>query len=155
MKLLIIGLLMFPALVFAQSFPKGPDARLTLGALCDMPVEYRYPEHIAYCGRDVDTVTKNEIFVSYRQLGYSLPSQSRADYKIDHYIPLCMGGANSKTNLWPQHISIYKQTDTLEEAICSKMRDGKMSQAAGVKMMKAVKNNLSLIPQAWSQLNSL
>lgn len=143
--------------VFAggKDFPMGPDARLTIGTLCDHPIEYRYPEQIAYCGRDVSTATKNEIFVAYRKLGFSLPSVTRADYKIDHYVPLCMGGSNHPDNLWPQHVSIYKQTDSLEEAICSKLRDGRISQADAVKMMKAVKNNLSLVKQAFAALSRL
>ncbi|MFL5785531.1 MAG: hypothetical protein ACJ76H_13025 [Bacteriovoracaceae bacterium] len=156
MKLLLLSFFVsLSAFATMPDFPQGPDARLTTGSLCDMPTEYRYPEHIAYCERNVDTSTKNDIFVAYRKLGYRLPSQTRADYKIDHYIPLCMGGANHTNNLWPQHVTIYKQTDSLEEAICAKMNEGKIHQADAVKMMKAVKNNLSLLKQAFAQLNAL
>jgi hypothetical protein len=139
----------------AIDYPMAPDARLTQGALCTTPTEHRYPEQIAYCERDVATQTKNDIFVAYRRLGYTLSSSTRQDYKIDHYIPLCMGGSNEVTNLWPQHITIYKQTDSLEQAICSKMSAGRMNQAAAVKMMKSVKNNLRLLPQAYAELNRL
>lgn len=151
--MLLLALVSYSA--FALDYPMGPDARLTTGSLCDRPTEYRYAEHIAYCERDVATATKNEIFVAYRRLGYLLPSNTRADYKIDHYIPLCMGGANNTNNLWPQHVTIYTQTDSLEEAICEKMKDGRMDQAAGVKLIKAVKNDLRLLPQAFAQLSRL
>ncbi len=151
--MLALMLVSFSAL--ALDYPMGPDARLTTGSLCDRPTEYRYAEHINYCERDVATVTKNDIFVAYRRIGYVLPSNTRADYKIDHYIPLCMGGANYTNNLWPQHVTIYNQTDSLEAAICSKMKDGKMNQAAAVKMIKSVKNDLRLLPQAIAQLSRL
>jgi hypothetical protein len=139
----------------AGDYPIAPDARLTIGTLCTTPTEHRYPEQIPYCERNVATATKNDIFVAYRRLGYKLPSNTRKDYKIDHYIPLCMGGSNQTNNLWPQHISIYTQTDSLEAAICEKMKAGRMYQAAAVKMMKAVKNNLRLLPQAFAELDRL
>lgn len=154
MKFMLLCLaISFSAL--AADYPMGPDARLTTGTLCTAPTEHRYSEQIPYCERDVATSTKNDIFVAYRRLGYLLPSNTRADYKIDHYIPLCMGGSNQTNNLWPQHVTIYSQTDTLEEAICDKMKAGRMKQVDGVKMIRAVKNNLSLIPQAIAQLNRL
>lgn len=140
---------------FGAEYPRAPDARLTLGALCTIPIQYRYPEQIPYCDRDVATEAKNEIFVAYRRLGYTLPSQDRRDYKIDHYIPLCMGGSNQSQNLWPQHVTIYTQTDSLEQAICDKMSAGRMKQADAVKMIKAVKNNLSLLSAAFAQLARL
>lgn len=156
----ILLILAFSCSVFAESdyftdFPMGPDARITTGSLCSSPIERRYPEQILYCGRNVDTATKNEIFTAYRRLGYVLPSNDRADYKIDHYIPLCMGGSNQNNNLWPQHVSIYKQTDNLEAAICDKMKAGRMNQADAVKMMKAVKNDLSKLAQAYATLQRL
>jgi hypothetical protein len=130
--------------VFAgENFPLRPDPQLTSGMLCDRPVEFRYPEHIAYCGRDVTTETKSEIFNNYRKIGYQLSSTDRADYKIDHFIPLCMGGANEKVNLWPQHISIYQITDSIEELLCEKMKQGKLSQVKAVLYMKGVKNDLT------------
>ncbi len=130
----------------ADNYPIKPDARLTPGKLCDIPVETRYPEGIAYCGRDVDTETKAEIFAAYRKLGYPMSSSNRADYKIDHYLPLCMGGSNDKVNLWPQHVSIYNITDNIEASLCDKMKQGKLSQAKAVQYMKGVKNDLSTAP---------
>lgn len=154
MKFMLLCLA-FSLSALAVDYPSAPDPRLTVGTLCDMPISHRYPEQIPYCDRDVATETKNEIFVAYRRLGYVLPSSSRQDYKIDHYIPLCMGGSNRPNNLWPQHVTIYTQTDPLEQAICAKMSAGRMNQAAGVKMIKAVKNNLRLLPQAFTQLSAL
>lgn len=155
MKFMLLLLTMSFSALAGPDFPTAPDSRLTTGTLCDVPVEYRYSEQIKYCGRDVATETKNEIFVAYRRLGYLLPSGSRKDYKIDHYVPLCMGGSNRTNNLWPQHVSIFTQTDSLEEAICAKMKEGRMLQVDAVKMIKAVKNDLRLIPTAFAQLARL
>lgn len=146
----------FSLQVFAGgNYPMRPDPRLTPGKLCDLPVEYRYPEHVAYCGRDVETETKAEIFAAYRRLGFPMSSSTRADYKIDHYIPLCMGGSNDKVNLWPQHVSIYNITDSLEALLCEKMKQGKLSQAKAVNYMKGVKNDLSQASSLIRTLNSL
>ena len=154
--LLTVATLTLSLQVFAgDNYPIKPDPRLTTGMLCDRPVEYRYPEHVAYCGRDVETETKAEIFASYRKLGYPMSSTNRADYKIDHYIPLCMGGANEKINLSPQHVSIYQITDKIEAQLCDKMKQGKLSQAKAVVYMKGVKNDLSTAPALIKLLNAL
>jgi hypothetical protein len=150
-----IALLALSLQVFAGNFPIKPDSRLTPGKLCDLPVEYRYPEHIAYCGRDVETETKAEIFEDYRRIGYPMSSGSRSDYKIDHYIPLCMGGSNDKVNLWPQHVSIYKLTDSMEARLCELMKQGKLSQAKAVNYIVTVKNDLSKVTAIHRALNSL
>lgn len=152
---LLLTLIFLSFMASAADYPLRPDPRLTPGSLCDEPVEYRYPESIAYCGRDVATEIKNEIFVAYRRLGFVLPSQSRKDYKIDHYIPLCLGGSNHSNNLWPQHVSIYNQTDSLEQAVCAKLRDGRIRQADGVRMIRSVKNDLRLLPEAFLTLSRL
>ena len=154
--LLSVAALSLSLQVFAGgNYPIKPDPRLTTGMLCDRPVEYRYPEHVAYCGRDVTTETKAEIFTAYRKIGYPMSSTDRADYKIDHYIPLCMGGANEKINLWPQHVSIYQITDSIEALLCDKMKQGKLSQAKAVVFMKGVKNDLTTASALIKTLNAL
>ena len=145
----------FSLQVIAGNYPMRPDARLTPGKLCDLPVEYRYPEHVAYCGRDVERETKAEIFAAYRRLGYPMSSTNRSDYKIDHYIPLCMGGSNDKVNLWPQHVSIYNITHSLEALLCEKMKQGKLSQSRAVNYVKSVKNDLSQASSLLRTLNAL
>ncbi|MCX6130207.1 MAG: hypothetical protein NTX25_14225, partial [Proteobacteria bacterium] len=91
-----------------DSYPLFPADVLTPGATCKNPSEYRYPEQIPYCDRSVSSSTKNKVIRTYdSQLQYTIASMSRNDFKIDHYIPLCMGGANDVANLWPQHKSVY------------------------------------------------
>jgi hypothetical protein len=124
--------------------------------LCTRPTERRYPERIAYCARKVDGDLKRSIFADYdSQLGYHTRSMDRQAFKIDHYIPLCMGGSNERENLWPQHVSVYTLTDPMEPLACEKMAEGKLSQAHAVELIKKGKNDLSQIDSVMAELNSL
>ena len=138
-----------------DQFPKGPDASITPGALCIRPDSHRYPEQINYCERDVDSDTKRGRFAAYDQLGYRTRSMDRQDFKIDHYIPLCMGGANDSKNLWPQHKSVYVITDGLEQLLCEKMAEGKLLQKEAIKMVMEAKNHLDEVPAIVAKANAL
>lgn len=137
------------------NFPKGPDANLTPGAVCTHPTEHRYPENIDYCERDVDSMTKKAIFVQYDQLGFRTRSMNRMDFKIDHFIPLCMGGANDVENLWPQHKSIYNVTDPLEPLLCEKMAQGRLLQKDAINYIKTAKTHLDQVPAIMREVNGL
>jgi hypothetical protein len=136
-------------------FPTQPDVELTPGSLCDRPSQYRYPEKIAYCERDVDSQLKADVFREYRNLGWRLNLKNRDNYKIDHFIPLCMGGSNREDNLWPQHISIFSQTDLLEQMGCEKLKEGKIKQSQVIKLLIDAKKDLSLVPKAIDILQNL
>lgn len=138
-----------------SQFPSGPDATLTPGKLCDKPDARRYPEQIAYCNRNVDSQLKRELFVKYDQLGYRTRQMNRMDFKIDHYIPLCMGGSNDETNLWPQHKSIYAITDPLEPLLCEKMQEGRLLQKKAVEYIQYAKAHLGEVPRIISEVNRL
>lgn len=127
----------------SDSFPTMPNDQMTPGKLCQHADTYRYPEHVAYCERDVSSETKREIIHQYdEQFGYSIGSMNRADFKIDHLIPLCAGGANDADNLWPQHRSVYEQTDPLEPLLCQLMAEGKMLQSEAVEIVIDAKHHL-------------
>ena len=124
----------------SRPFPIAPDPRLTPGALCAHPTEYRYPEKIAYCRRSVTGAEKDDVIGLYDDtFGYSIERMNRRLFKVDHYIPLCMGGANSLDNLWPQHVSVGIYTDPLEEATCQKMFEGKLRQARAIEIIREAK----------------
>ncbi len=157
-SVLTLSLLVLTSSVFAfgPGFPTGPNPQLTPGKLCDQPTGYRYPEHIAYCDRDVTYDTKEALIKTYDQkLGYNIESMARTDFKIDHFIPLCAGGSNDVVNLWPQHKSVYEVTDPVEPLICAKMQAGKLSQADAVKLVMRAKLDLSQVPDVMKTLNSL
>lgn len=138
-----------------REYPTGPVARFTPGELCDRPSSYRYPENIAYCERSVTTEQKDQVFAVYRKNGYRMSYVNRADYKIDHYFPLCAGGSNNNENLWPQHISIANVTDSIEQLGCDKMAKGKLTQSNFIAIIRRVKNDLSQAPAVKLQLSRL
>ncbi len=151
----LVFLLSFSVFAAGKQYPMGPDAKLTPGELCSNPSEYRYPEKIPYCKRDVGSQRKKQIFNNYRFLGFVLPPNDRGSYKIDHYIPLCAGGANSNENLWPQHKSVYAITDPMEPLVCEKMSQGRLKQAEAVELIRKVKNDLSTADEVMDYLNHL
>jgi hypothetical protein len=134
-----------------------PDERMTPGVLCsrNQADTSRYPEHIPYCSRSVSSGLKRDIIAAYdRDLGYGVGRMNRGDFKIDHFIPLCMGGANERGNLWPQHKSIYVQTDLIEQRLCELMAAGQLSQADAVAKIRRVKFHLDEAAALTQQLNA-
>lgn len=152
--LLLFALLSLTFNAFGNNFPLSPDLRLTPGALCTTPSEFRYPEQIPYCAREVHPRLKDQVFLNYRQLGYSL-SGDRSDYKVDHFIPLCLGGSNDITNLWPQNQMIYEQTDALEQVACDVLTQGRISQYDVVRLVTDAKMDLRKVPETIKLLRSL
>lgn len=161
MKMILLLALVQLSLTFSTHanearFPTSPNLNETPGELCAHPDKLRYPEQIAYCERDVDTYTKKAVIQKYDQvLGYRISTMNRGEFKIDHLIPLCAGGANSETNLWPQHKSVYTKTDPIEPLLCQKMLEGKLRQSDAVKIIIEAKTNLNKIPEILKRLNQL
>lgn len=141
---------------YAQDFPYGPQASTTPGKLCDHPTAVRYPEKIAYCEREVDYQTKEILIAEYdTKFGYKIKSFPREDFKIDHLIPLCMGGSNDITNLWPQHKSVYIVTDPLEPLLCAKMAQGRLKQVDAVKLILEAKNDMNNVARIMKYASKL
>lgn len=139
----------------ALPFPTSPDPRLTVGSVCEQAIEYRYPERIKYCGRDVSTQEKEIVMQAYEKLGYPIHQIGRQKFKIDHYIPLCMGGSNNMNNLWPQHESVYVYTDPLEALGCQKLSQGRIKQAALIQLIFQAKKNPPLSRRVYDMLKAL
>jgi len=132
-----------------KDIPTSPDLTITPGDVCtrNEADEYRYPERIPYCRRDVDVETKEAVYDRYdRKYGLTAKGYTRHNFKIDHLISLCMGGSNDASNLWPQHITVSEITDKIEELLCIHMRDGRMKQSEAIETMRKVKMNLKLAP---------
>ena len=134
-------------------FPTMPDASLTPGNVCRTPDEHRYHEGISYCVRNVSLETKNAIIRMYdERLGYAIESMNRQDFKIDHFISLCMGGSNDVTNLWPQHRSVFELTDRLEGYLCDLMAKDDISQVEAINAVQYAKRHLAEAPRIEAQL---
>lgn len=86
--------------------PPAPDRVMSPGDVCtiDDPDFREWRWGVALCTRNVSRETKTQIYIAY---GVDL--STRTEYKIDHIIPISMGGSNSVRNLWPQHKSIDTQ----------------------------------------------
>jgi hypothetical protein len=137
-------------------FPQGPDLKITPGALCTKSSTYRYPEHIKYCARDVSSSLKNQIIAQYDlELGFNIRQMPRGEFKIDHFIPLSIGGANDQSNLWPQHKSIYAYSDPLESDVSNLISQAKITQAEAIRVIKECKLNLGRCAELGDYLKSL
>lgn len=138
------------------TFPDGPHAEMTPGVLCTHADSYRYEEHIPYCSRAVSSSEKQRIIAAYdNQFGYSIQKLPRGDFKIDHFIPLSIGGANDVGNLWPQHKSIYKFSDPIEEILSELMIKGRIKQADAILAIKNCKYHLETCAQIQADLEKL
>ncbi len=140
----------------SDKYPTMPDASLTPGAICEDSDVHRYPENIVYCDRDVDTKLKNEIIRQYdEQLGFSIRTISRGEFKIDHFIPLSIGGSNSRDNLWPQHRTVYTQTDPLEHMLFERIKEGRIKQQDAIRVIREAKLNLGRVPELIDYVEAL
>ncbi len=138
------------------AYPTGPSDEMTPGAYCDHPDEVRYPEQINYCRRNVSSSRKWAIIHKYDEaFGYNIANMNRDDFKIDHLIPLCFGGANSDTNLWPQHKTVYAKTDILEDTLCQLLTRGQVSQYTAVRLILRAKHDLATIPDVETEIHNI
>ena len=66
---------------------------------------------------------------------YGLPAGTHPDYEIDHLIPLCLGGSDDDSNLWPQPRRSMEGTwnaeakDRLERLMCNMVCEGQIDIA--------------------------
>ncbi len=124
MRISLIGLI-FAAV--AWGYPMTPNGKVTPGGVCTASdpdfTEYRYPERIPYCDRQVSSSLKKHVYELYR-----IAEKDRKDYTIDHLIPLSLGGNNRKPNLWPEHREVKALRPKLEYELYVKLRSGSLSQ---------------------------
>ena len=97
-----------------------PDKNLTGG-----PASIRTKERLAACqhaGENRGHMTGERRDEVLRR--YGLPPGTHPDYEIDHLIPLCLGGSDDPSNLWPQPRRRIEATwnaeakDRLERKVC-------------------------------------
>lgn len=149
--------LLISGLAYASDqFPVGPDPQHTPGSLCQSSAKKRYKENINYCERNVNTSDKNQIIKMYdEELGFEIRQMNRQDFKIDHFIPLSIGGSNSKDNLWPQHKSVFEVTDPLEQELSNKIVAGLISQKEAIRVIREAKLNLGRVPELLDYVRGL
>lgn len=96
-----------------------------------LPNQKLTPGRVATSEKDRGGVTvemEQKVFARYR-----LPWSWRARFKIDHLIPLDLGGADTIDNLWPQSLRARPygpdRKELLAEVFLQKIRTGKMTLA--------------------------
>jgi len=123
---ILIGLL---AIAPVAAFEVLPDKNLTgesvrtedRDAACGHASEHRAP---------MNAPRRDEILRRY-----GLPPGPHPDYEIDHLIPLCLGGSDDPSNLWPQPRRSIEETwnaevkDQLERLMCNMVCDGQIDIA--------------------------
>lgn len=155
MKIILLVLLSLPAFAIdPMAYPKTPDLTLTPGSLCDTPDSYRHPEQIPYCERAVNSFLKELVFIEYRKIGYRL-SSDRANFKVDHFIPLCAGGSNNMNNLWPQHLSLSKITDQIESVGCEQLSKERILQKDLIELVMKAKLDQKEAPRILKYLKKI
>jgi hypothetical protein len=122
------------------AFPFIPDSQSTPGSLCSKRdrdyKQDRYTEKIPYCGRNVASSLKRDIYDDY-----GISPNCRKEYTIDHFIPLAIGGSNRRENLWPEHKSIKALRQNLEMDVYNEIRTGAISQAEALQIIVEAKLN--------------
>ena len=153
----LVALVLVASFALANStFPQHPDQAMTPGTLCKNADEYRYPEGISYCRRNVSSELKHHIIDMYnQQLGFHIEPEDRQQFKIDHMIPLCAGGGNDIANLWPQHETVWVITDPIDDLVCKKMSEGRLLQKRGVELILRAKQHLDEAPQIFDTIQAM
>jgi hypothetical protein len=87
------------------------------------------PGKVARNGKDRNGVTEEmerKVFDRYR-----IPWRRRAEFKIDHLIPIELGGADTIDNLWPQSLRIKpynaQRKELLTERLLARIASGEMT----------------------------
>jgi hypothetical protein len=76
----------------------------------------------------VSVAMEQKVFKRYR-----IPWSRRAEFKIDHLIPLELGGADSVENLWPQNLRTkpygVERKELLTQCLLRRIAEGRMTLA--------------------------
>jgi hypothetical protein len=96
-----------------------------------VPNPKRTPGRVAKRNKERGGVTlkmEQRVFARYR-----LPWSRRAEFKIDHLIPVELGGADTIDNLWPQSLRTKPydadRKELLTEILLGRIRAGQMTLA--------------------------
>jgi hypothetical protein len=140
-SIFLIGTSVFPSLTFAFI---TPNAAQTPGLLCTPKdpnfQKFDYAENIARCQRNVGIDEKLKVAAAYG----NIPQSEWPNYEFDHLIPLCAGGSDDITNLWPQPIGEAHKKDVIENDVCLAMRAGSLKQAQAIQKLHDWFNALAL-----------
>lgn len=107
-----ICILLAVGTVNAQESPYHhmPDRKLTPGVIASTDVSLICEKDYPARSRKVSSSLRNKIYLMHGVV----KSECRGDCKIDHLVPLAVGGSNDPQNLWPHEYgasySVYEKT---------------------------------------------
>jgi hypothetical protein len=98
-----------------------PDRACTPGA-----VQSR--DTAAVCTAGWSSAHRHVTYAQRRRLfaAYAIPWSQRSSYRLDHLVPLEIGGANTDANLFPQPLVWSYRKDKVEDALHDLVCDGAM-----------------------------
>lgn len=136
---------LYPPIDAAAVFESAPRKDLTPGVMCTTSdkdfTEFRYPERIPYCRRNLSTGEKK--VVSRR---YGVAWEDHSNYQFDHLLSLCLGGSNDLRNIWPMPVTEARAKARLEFQLCERLKRGEITQR------DAVREELSWFEEARKRL---
>ena len=95
------------------------------------------PYRIAHCARNVSTSTKKRVYAIY-----GIPYALHSKYKIDHFIPLAIGGCNHIANLWPHLLNSEggnaNDKDKMEAVLYRALTNRKMTQEEAITKIRSI-----------------
>jgi hypothetical protein len=113
---------------FAWPITEKEAKRIAPGSLCteDDPdfQEYRYPEQISYCRRNLSSARKEAI-----KRKFGIPREDWSLYQIDHVYSLWVGADNSDRNLMPITVPQHEWKNQMEAVIRPLVVSGEMTQS--------------------------
>lgn len=117
--------------VLTAEDPRGapvlPNPRLTPGEVRSVDVSEICRRGYAASERSYGTPLERERYFAVLR-SYGVPARDGHLYELDHLVPLCLGGADTAANLWPQPRAGVEWTaakkDDLERAECRRVCRG-------------------------------
>lgn len=105
------------AVLAAPAAADMPNPALTPGAVADTDATIVCAYGYASAHRSVSYAERNEIYNEYGIPRGTRSASPRRGYRIDHLVPLELGGANDPRNLWPQNFTDSEVKDRVESAL--------------------------------------
>jgi hypothetical protein len=103
-----------------RPFTSLPNPKLTPGEIADISPVCGPTDGLRHWSRERD----NDVLRSYGIVAGPHPG-----YEIDHLVPLCLGGADTIKNLWPQLRKEAQAKDKLEAELCRMACKGEIDTA--------------------------
>lgn len=110
---LSFALAFVPALAGADM----PNRALTPGAVADADLRVVCASGYASAHRKVPYAERDAIYNLYGIPRGTRSASPRRGYRLDHLVPLEIGGANVPQNLWPQRYADSRLKDRVEDAL--------------------------------------